>query len=704
MVIHRLASIALLGLAASCRGGGGSEAATEAAIDAAIDAGIDAAIDAGAFGNAEALAPTPSIPGPAGPGLAGLGGVYLADVESCGACHPDAFEQQQASVHALASFNNPIYRVAVERLRADKGHEASDMCAGCHDAALLADGAMEGSVEAPDPRAHNGVSCRLCHGIETAGRDGNGSFTLGATPLPIPVDGDPASLLRHKEAVAPPPISELCGSCHQSFLSPGSGNEYFLGGQNEMLAWANSAYAGQGAARIDQVEAKDCVGCHMPKVAAPRGDVVAAKTGTISSHRSLGGHTWMAAMRGDSVQQGRQEEFLALSATVDSMPVSWDGNELAIDVVVRNTGVGHRFPGGVRDSANTRIQVTVLDAAGRVLLRSAPGDGAHVLRAYLADAEGTLLDERETHRFAALVADHTIPPRDVAVVRYRGVLLPGATPAVVTTELIHQSRSAELAVLSCAESRSARGQRFARRAAEWGAGAADACAPQPQTVIARSSRAIDDEAGADFDRLYEHGLGLLHELQERADAAGPSLQAALAAASGDREQAMALLALGQLASRVGRVDEALALLARAERLVPAIAAIPASRGDALAKVWRWHEAADAYAEAVALAPGNASLWRRYALALGSSGQDGLAAAQTGLALAPRDADLLRVQALALRDRKAGSQARAMESYLTHRGADNKGAIIQRCTERSALCAREALPVHEHRLLAPSTRK
>ena len=128
-----------------------------------------------------ALLPSQSSPTQAVlPRAGAVDGAYLADVDSCGQCHPDAFQQQQASAHAFASFNNPTYRALVEGLREQKGFSPSVMCAGCHDASLLIDGAMHAAVVADDPRAHNGVSCRLCHGIEDATRAGNGSYSVHA--------------------------------------------------------------------------------------------------------------------------------------------------------------------------------------------------------------------------------------------------------------------------------------------------------------------------------------------------------------------------------------------------------------------------------------------------------------------------------------------------------------------------------------------
>src|SRR5262245_50438384 len=94
----------------------------------------------------------------AGPGA--LRGELFRDAQACGACHADAFAQWQASAHAFSSFNNPVYRASIDRLRAERGNLPSRVCAGCHDVALLKEGAMDGPIEPRDPRAHAGLVCQ----------------------------------------------------------------------------------------------------------------------------------------------------------------------------------------------------------------------------------------------------------------------------------------------------------------------------------------------------------------------------------------------------------------------------------------------------------------------------------------------------------------------------------------------------------------
>jgi len=136
-----------------------------------------------------------------GPGIIGN---VVTETESCSGCHPDAAAQWRTSAHAFGSFNNPIYRVVVDRFRREVGKVESRFCGGCHDIALLVDGAMtaDAEIEAGDFRGHGGITCRVCHTIAEARADGNGSYTMTAAPIPIPREGDAASVRLHKERMA----------------------------------------------------------------------------------------------------------------------------------------------------------------------------------------------------------------------------------------------------------------------------------------------------------------------------------------------------------------------------------------------------------------------------------------------------------------------------------------------------------------------
>lgn len=721
MSVFRLAAFAAL---IGC-GDAGSKA--PAVSDAAPAPAVLLPAAAGAF----APALTAVAPGD------GIDGRYLSDTDTCADCHPDAAAQWNASAHALASFTNPIYRTSIDEFRADVGHEASRFCGGCHDPALLVDGALDVAIAAGDPRAHAGVSCRTCHGVVATTRDGNGSYTLAANPLPVPITGDEASTRRHRDAVRVRDLgADLCISCHRSFLDPATGNPEHLFGQDEASAWQDSPYAGAGASRIDDaIDPQSCTDCHMPAEPATRGDV-SARDGHIASHRFAGGHTWMAAMIDDPEQLARQRAMLAQAITVDvaaartsggwtlpadGAPVE-PGGRLELDVVIRNRGVGHRFPAGVRDAQDTWIEVSVRDARGAILGRSGHAhatdpddDEAHVLRAIAAGEDGRLLLERQVHLFRGAIADHTIKPRDAIAVRYRlevpAAFDPERLPLVAEVRVRHRSRNLPLQARACQAAFDAEGRAFAKGGAAARGVVLDPCPPQPLTTLAEARVELGAGAApADPDtrwrRLYEHGMALAGSLQERLDEARPGLEAALAASGSsgseaDRRRAMVLVQLGRVAGRQGRTEEALEYLDRAEALVPGAPAIAAIRADALSYVWRWDEAATARAAVVEQVSGNGGGWRALAIALGSLGQSGdaLEAARAGLALRPGDGDLLRVQALALRAITGESEltTRALDAYERHHAPDRLQEVRMRCARASEACARERQPVHEHEL-------
>jgi hypothetical protein len=623
----------------------------------------------------------------------------------------------------------------VDRFRTDVGKDASRFCGGCHDVALLVDGAMSGEIAPDDPRGHGGVTCRVCHGIESVRPDGNGSYVLAWSPVPIPREGDEESLRAHKArmALAPLRTAQMCGSCHRSFLSPETGNAAHIAGQDELGAWQRSVYAGSLAARIDEpVEAAECRTCHMPREAAPGGDA-AAKGGSIFSHRFSGGNTWLAAMRGDEAQVRAVQAMLRGAASIDIAAVAAadgtrtepadgaavrSGEPLVLDVVVRNERVGHRFPAGVLDAQDTWIELVVDDARGARIAEAgtaqeASGEDptAHRLRAVQGDEHGVPLLLRETHRFRAPVYNHTVAPRDAQVVRYRfdvpASLGPELLPLQVTVRLRHRSRDLPLAHATCADVKTSRGAAFAREVSRRTGAPMDPCVAEPVTDVATArvwlgSGAPPSASGMPaWRRLYDHGLGILRGQQEEIEAARPSLERALDLLPdrADRERAAVLYALAQLAIREGRTEEALARLDEAQAVLPDHPAILHARGEALGNVWRWREATLPLQRAAVTSPLDDTLWSHLAVAYGSADDApaALEAAQHGLSLNPRDADLLRVQALALERLGVPPEdvARARDAFARWRPPDDAPAVRSACSRRFASCALERIPVHVH---------
>jgi tetratricopeptide (TPR) repeat protein len=500
-------------------------------------------------------------------------------------------------------------------------------------------------------------------------------------------------------------------------LSPETGDVAHLVGQDELGAWRRSAYAGSLAARIDEpVDQAECRNCHMPLEDAWHDDA-AAKQGKIRSHRFAGAHTWLAAMRSDAEQLHAERAMLSRAATIDiAAVVSADGTRtlpadgapvkvgetLIFEVVIRNEGVGHHFPGGVLDAQDTWIELAVRDARGKLLAEA----GAQ------QQASG---EDATAHRLRALQVayNHTIAPRDAEVVRYRMAAPPivAGLPWRVTASLRHRSRDLALARAVCADAPTARGAAFAREVASRTDGPLDPCEPEPITDIAQGEVWIG--AGSEgkapsqvmpaWRRLFDHGLGLLSALQEDIDSARASLMRALELAppNADRPRAMIAHALAQVAMREGRTEEALQHLDEAERLALGEPAIAYTRGQVLGNVWRWRESIGPLEQAARASPLDDALWSRLAIARASANDplDALEATTHGLELTPRDADMLRVQALALERLAAlpDDTRRARAAFGLWRPPDQAPAMKQACSNRFAWCALERLPVHVHEM-------
>lgn len=413
------------------------------------------------------------------------------------------------------------------------------------------------------------------------------------------------------------------------------------------------------------------------------------------------------------------------------------GQRVLLDVVVRNRLVGHRFPGGVNDMQDTWIEVEARDARGALIAasglrheRDAGDDEAHVLRSYPVDQHGRIQEEHELPRFRAVIANHTLAAREAQAIRYAlDVPAAVALPIEVRARLRHRSRGLTAQQAVCAEARTEHGATFLRQAKQIRDMTVDPCKPQPVTEVASTvtwigaggveaatkagdaARAASGGApAAAWERSYEHGMALTSVVTERLDEPRQVLEHALAllpeTAETARPRAMVLVQLAVVASRQGRADDALALIARARALLPAPQppALDAVAADALARVWRWQEAAPFARAATEKAPQNTQAWVVLARILGSLRDDAgaLAAARQGLALAPRDADLLRSQSAALAALVPGSAlaADALAAYDRFRAPDMTAALRIACAAASSRCAREREMGHVHELKPP----
>ena len=106
-------------------------------------------------------------------------------------------------------------------------------------------------------------------------------------------------------------------------------------------------------------------------------------------------------------------------------PALQPGDAYEFDVVVRNKGVGHTFPGGTNDSNEGWLEVSVVDEDGEVLVLSGAlqDDGhvdpaAHFYKALMVDKEGRPIHQRNAQDIVTAVYVRTIGPGTSDVAHY----------------------------------------------------------------------------------------------------------------------------------------------------------------------------------------------------------------------------------------------------------------------------------------------
>jgi hypothetical protein len=660
----------------------------------------------------------------------------LAKTDDCADCHSDVASHWMHSAHAYASFDNPWYRASVDQFRAQRGKEESRFCAGCHDPLLLMSGDIDGEVEPDNELAYAGITCLVCHSVESTRPDGNASFTLTDAPVLLPDPAKPEEIEAHRARLTLQPLrtASLCGSCHRSFSGPAIGNENHMAGIDDLGDWTSSAFAGAVQDRLTSVEENGCQGCHMSPETASNAEMAGADHGSVSSHRWAASHTAMTTQLPDPehVRQARDELEGAVIVDIGAVRAGQRryvlpeesrlrrGERLIFDVLLENDGTGHRFPGGVRDMHDVWVEVEVRNAAGKLLAVSRPTDDDNedvfMLRATVLDAAAEPEVLHQVHRFSAPAFDRTLPAHDAQAIRYSMRLPPGAEmPLQVDARLLHRKHSLQFQAFACMASRTDRGIGFALGAETHRKVALDPCVEQPVTEIGAATAwmgrgASDREpsggaARPAIERLLTQALALLHSKQEHVHVAKPSIDRALRLARDTASpllEAQALVLRARLSSVQGRPQEAVAFTRRAEALIGPNPVLDRVRGDAYARVWRWRKAAAAYQRVAKAAPRDWRAWRDLARAYGSlsDDQNALAAADTGLRLAPRDESLLRSRALALQGLGRPDAARARERWLAHRAPDAQPQLLATCEEEHDRCRRDRQPI-PHYILSPA---
>ena len=431
--------------------------------------------------------------------------IYM-DPQSCGrsGCHPDLVKQWDSSAHHFSSFNNQWYRKSVEYMQEVAGVTSSKWCGGCHDPAILQSGLMDTPIKEiiDRPETQAGLTCTACHMISNVRSSmGQGDYEIEVPPLHGMATSDNRALNAvhdllvrmdpepHRRTFLKPFFRgtyspEFCSSCHKVHLDVPVNSYRWIRGFNEYDNWQASGVSGEGARSFYYPpEAKNCVDCHMPKVAS---EDAGAKEGMIRSHRFAAANTALPVANRDPEQLKAVVDFLqARQLTVDIFAMTEartaaagedergpesEGPQLAttfavgeesgmavgsggagagpaetiyapldripatvrrgestrVDVVVRTRGVGHFFPGGTVDAYDCWLELKAEDDRGKVVYWSGMADedspvepGAHYYRSLLIDRSGNPINKRNAWAARAAVYVRLIPPGAADTVHFR---------------------------------------------------------------------------------------------------------------------------------------------------------------------------------------------------------------------------------------------------------------------------------------------
>lgn len=392
----------------------------------------------------------------------------------CADCHQDAHAQWQHSAHRFASFNNPVYLMAVRNTRKamlerDGDVRGARFCAGCHDLVPLLSGAFDDPNfdDVNHPTSQAGITCTSCHAITNVNNvKGNGDFTI-EEPIhyPFAFSQQPALAWLSRQLVKANPDfhkrtflkplhqkAEFCGTCHKVHLPEELNNYKWLRGQNHYDGFLLSGVSGHGVTSFyyPPKAQTNCNGCHMPLTAS---DDFAARDFDASGKRSIHNHLFPGANTGiaailDFPQHvmAEQQTMLSKALRVDLMALRLDGQvdgeliaPLRPDVpalqpgrsyllqpVVRTTGMGHPFTEGTADSNEVWVEVQVKHE-GQVIAHSGglrADDGevdpwSHFINAYVLDRNGNRIDRRNPEDIFVPLYSHQIPPGAADLLNYR---------------------------------------------------------------------------------------------------------------------------------------------------------------------------------------------------------------------------------------------------------------------------------------------
>ncbi len=388
------------------------------------------------------------------------------DAARCANCHTDAHPQWRQSAHAN-SFREPFYQKNVKDLTAEKGIEFTRHCEACHNPIALFSGVLNNKPRFKNrPFDDDGVTCMVCHSIESVNGRGIGGYVMAEPALLETPDGKRTldvtdqqildNVPDHKRAMVKDLIKrpEFCAACHKSQV-PRELNDYkFLRAFAVGDELQTSSFSKESPHPFYVRNKETCNTCHMKQEPTKYFDVSAKRKGTIASHRWAAANTAIPSFYGykeqlDEVEKSLKDDKLGvdifalhrqrsgstreeLIAPANRQNFTIKGTDtITADVVVTNKNIGHSFPPELRDFYEAYVEFTVEDSAGKVLYKSGfvKRDGdldekAHCYKTYLVKADGSYNDVHQIWKTRVIAQNLAIQSGRSDLARYR-FLIPG---------------------------------------------------------------------------------------------------------------------------------------------------------------------------------------------------------------------------------------------------------------------------------------
>jgi Flp pilus assembly protein TadD len=337
--------------------------------------------------------------------------------DNCAWCHSEPVVTDGAQTrHGDAAFSRAYQRTYGDYVKR-RGTESGKWCRGCHE---------PGSLVSSEPvrSERQRVSCAACHRTTVHASYGNAALairgamareSLGLQRLQTPK--------QHSKDLLRPVVrsSELCGSCHRKNWSLPQNEYHWMPGQDELGQWQTSGYAASALfAGGERAQPRSCLGCH--DAHAPDPPLAALPTPAVGLDLFL--------------RHG--EGFRTVEPFESSRPTP--GTRARLDVVVRNSGIGHDFPTGMPDLQESWIEVRGFASNGREVLRHGrdPND-AHRYRLVALDRDGKPVVHGDLDRMVATSEWRRIPAGGADLARY-SLGVPASGLAKVEVKLLRRRR------------------------------------------------------------------------------------------------------------------------------------------------------------------------------------------------------------------------------------------------------------------------